>query len=289
MAKRTTPHKDRINPDIKWYKSISKSEKLTPFCPFADADKCNHYDESFGVINSPNSEFTQYPEDSKSTKFWQSPKVLYRNGERKGYKNLCPEIGYKYLDFFATNFYFFIEEKDRICRHNKLIMESVPNGQWRWYYDMIEPLHYSDCPQFSILQADPTVKEIKRSNIAKDFPKVPKAKKWEDVTITLLANDMIKIKTPKEEAKFTYHQIGLQDKRRGDRAGMLWGLLKVFAENNGFISSKNTPYDPKLPDTAKRLNNHMKKIFGIKESIYAGHYKKEKGYRTKIKFINQTF
>lgn len=128
----------------------------------------------------------------------------------------------------------------------------------------------------------------KEANTTDSFSNIPKAAKWEDVTMTLLADDMIKIKTPQGEAKFTYHQIGLQDNRKGDQAGMLWGLLKLFAKNNGFISSKNTSYDPKLPDTAKRLNNHLKKIFRIQKSIYAGHYKKEKGYKTKIKFHNQT-
>lgn len=108
--------------------------------------------------------------------------------------------------------------------------------------------------------------------------------KWENITITLIADDMVRVKTPQDEGRFTYHELGLSDKRKGDKPKMIWELLKLFAEKNGFIFSQNVKYDSKLPDTAKRLNAHLKKLFGIQDSIYKAHYKKEKGYRTKIEF-----
>jgi hypothetical protein len=112
---------------------------------------------------------------------------------------------------------------------------------------------------------------------------------WEDVTMILVAKNMLRIKTPQKEGLFTYHQLGLNDKRQGDRPTMLWSLLMLFAKSQGFISPKNTNYDPKLIDTAKRLDAHLRKIFAIDERIYQGHYKKEKGYRTRIKFEDRTF
>jgi len=111
---------------------------------------------------------------------------------------------------------------------------------------------------------------------------------WEDITITLVADNMVRIRTPKGEGRYTYPELGMKDKRVGDKPTMLWALLKIFANSQGFISSQNSKYDPKVPDTAKRLNAHLKKLFGIKESIYTAHYKKEKAYRTKIKFSDQT-
>jgi hypothetical protein len=114
--------------------------------------------------------------------------------------------------------------------------------------------------------------------------------KWEEVSITLVSNEMVRIKTPGGKDHFTYHQLGLQDKRRGDRHTMLWLWLKLFAVSEGFISSKTLPrYDPKLPDVAKRLNKKLQEVFGIQDSIYTGHFKRENGYRTKIKFENQTY
>ena len=120
--------------------------------------------------------------------------------------------------------------------------------------------------------------------------------KWEDIKITLISDsrddsyrDAVRIKTPDWEERYTYAELGLSDKRKGDEPTNLWILLKTFAINNGFISRSNTDYDPHLPETAKRLNAHLKKLFGIDESIYVAHYKKEKAYRTKIQFSNQTF
>ncbi|MGD0827804.1 MAG: hypothetical protein ABSA09_06920 [Desulfobaccales bacterium] len=113
--------------------------------------------------------------------------------------------------------------------------------------------------------------------------------RWEDIEITLLSNEMVRIKTPAREERYTYAELGLSDKRKGDAPTLLWGLLKLFAQNNGFISRENPKYDARLPNSAKRLNEHLRKLFGIDESLYTAHYKKERGYRTKIIFSNETF
>ena len=120
------------------------------------------------------------------------------------------------------------------------------------------------------------------------FPCEP-GTKWEDVTITLVANDTVRIKTPQGEGRFSYHELGMSDKRSSGKNTALWALLKFFAKNGGFISSQNPNYDRDLPDTTKRLNSHLKKLFGIEESIYTGHYKKVKGYKTRISFRDRTF
>ncbi len=112
---------------------------------------------------------------------------------------------------------------------------------------------------------------------------------WSDVFITLVADDTVRIETPQGEGRFSYHELGMSDKRTGDKPTLLWGLLKLFAQNHGFISRENPNYDPKLPSTTKRLNKRLKNLFGIKESIYVGYYKTLKGYKTKIQFHNQTF
>jgi len=119
--------------------------------------------------------------------------------------------------------------------------------------------------------------------------------KWEDITITLLSDDtdagpgLVRIRTPEGESRFTYHQLGFQDNRSPDRSTKLWALLKLFAKRTGYLRSDNMQFDRKLPDTAKRLNKHLQEVFGILESTYAGHYKKEKGYRTRIKFEDKTY
>ncbi len=142
-------------------------------------------------------------------------------------------------------------------------------------FPLPESLYSNEAHEDSTVQGEP---------LSTVFPCKP-GTKWENITITLVANDMVRIKTPQGEGRFTYHELGLSDKRKGDEPKKaLWGLFKLFAEKNNFISRENIEYDPMLPDTAKRLNAHLKKLFGIQDSIYKGHYKKEGGYRTKIKF-----
>jgi len=111
--------------------------------------------------------------------------------------------------------------------------------------------------------------------------------KWEEITITLMADDMVRIKTPQGEGRFTYGACGFADKRKGDKPTMLWALLKIFAENRGRISrSEGAQYVPQLPDTTKRLNKHLQRVFGINERIYKGHYKAEKGYTTRFTVLD---
>jgi len=111
--------------------------------------------------------------------------------------------------------------------------------------------------------------------------------KWEDVKIILVENDIVRIETPKGKGRYNCSELEMEHKT-ANKPTMLWELFKLFTENNGRVSSDNIKYDPSLPDTAKRLNQHLKQLFGIKESIYKYHYKKHKAYITKIKFIDQT-
>ena len=123
----------------------------------------------------------------------------------------------------------------------------------------------------------------------KVFPCEP-GTKWGDVKITLTGDDTVRVKTLQGEGVFSYHQLELADGRiPSGKATILWTLLKSFAKNNGFISPNTDDYDPKLPDTAKRLNKHLQKLFGIEESIYTDHYKKLKktAYRSRNLYITR--
>jgi hypothetical protein len=130
-------------------------------------------------------------------------------------------------------------------------------------------------------------KENSKAYYQKVFPCKP-GTKWEDVKITLIENEAAKIETPQGSGRFVYHELGMSDKRSGNKPTMLWAIFKFFAQNNGVLSSKNFSYNPKLPDIAKRLNKHLQEVFGIDGSIYSAHYKSRKEYRTKIVFSDQT-
>ena len=148
------------------------------------------------------------------------------------------------------------------------------------YLKNIESLNQIQLPVPLILCSD----EIRKQKIFSCKPST----KWEDVKITLVDDDVVKIETPQGGGRFSYHELGLSDRRSANKPKILWFLFKLFAQNNGCVSSTNIKYDPKLPDTAKRLNKHLQTTFDIHESIFIDHYKTKKGYKTKIFFSDQT-
>ena len=152
--------------------------------------------------------------------------------------------------------------------------------------DELEKLYFASI-DVELLEDKSTKKQ--RQTVKKTLFPCKLGTRWEDIIITLTADDKVRIKTPEGEGHFSYHEIGLSDGRKGDAPTILWEFLKILAKNNGFISYSNLQYDKNIPNWAKRLNKHLKDLFGINESIYEGHYKAQKGYRTKIQFSNQTF
>jgi len=71
-------------------------------------------------------------------------------------------------------------------------------------------------------------------------------------------------------------------------------MLKIFASAGGYISKKTMGVyaegrDNKrlnIPSLTKRLNARLRNLFQIKESIFAGTYRKNHGYKTKINFFD---
>jgi hypothetical protein len=172
---------------------------------------------------------------------------------------------------------------------------------WKWLTDIAGLAEYTEddfeklfsCLDEAIFKADDVRKFEKKYKLKpKDvetevFPCSP-GTKWEEVKVTLIENEAVRIETPLGISRFSYHELGMSDKRSANRPTMLWGLFKIFAKNQGYFSPTNDRYVPKLPDTAKRLNKHLQDLFEINESIFTDHYKAEKGYRTKIFFSDQT-
>jgi len=142
-----------------------------------------------------------------------------------------------------------------------------------------------------IFKKNDVLKFEKEHNIGqqdKVFPCKP-GTKWDKIKITLIDEEVVRVETPNGNGRFFYRELGMADDRTNDkRPNAIWILLKMFAKNQGVISRQTINYDSTLPDTAKRLNKHLQKLFGNKESIFVDHYKKEKGYKTKIFFSNQT-
>ena len=118
------------------------------------------------------------------------------------------------------------------------------------------------------------------------FP-APEGTMWSDVKIALIARNAVEISINEKKERLTYNQIGMSDRRRGDRPKMMWWFLVFLLKENGFISRASKSYEPRLTDTVKGFKVQMKNLFGIKEKVL-GHYRQEKGYKANFQTEDRT-
>ena len=192
------------------------------------------------------------------------------------------------------------EMTDEIKKTYKLVERSYYSSELKHYQEVdpdlrVKPSDFIEWSKSIGLVVPDELKEPTNRLTEKEskelhdgvFPCRP-GTRWEDIKITLTGDDTVRIETPQGKGTYTYHDLKMADRRSKKKPTMIWTLLKSFAKNEGIIAPKNTDYAPELPDTAKRFNAHLKNLFGINESIYQGHYKKIKGYKTRIFFSDQT-
>ncbi len=196
-----------------------------------------------------------------------------------------------------------IECKEKIKLTKKKIkrlkneLHSIKDPSWKHFSapDSEEELNIIIKSLVNALYKKEDIFALEHSELLKESEQAPEetvfpckpGTKWEDITIILVADDMVRVKTPQGEGRFTYHQLDFADKRKGDKPTVLWTLLRTFAENKGRISrAEGIPYLSQLPNTAKRLDWHLRKVFEINKRIYKAHYKSEKGYTTRFTVLD---
>jgi hypothetical protein len=156
-----------------------------------------------------------------------------------------------------------------------------------------------DDKPFWVIYPKSSVKVEKDELKYKEF-NCPPGTSWEQIKIALVENDIAIIKTPTINRRVSYHELGMSDIRRGNKPKKIWIILILFAQFNCrldgeipesikriLLNDYKIDYYKKLPDYTKRLNKHLKDLFGINDSIFKFHYKKHKAYITKIEFSDR--
>ncbi len=65
------------------------------------------------------------------------------------FSNFCPEVAFDTFKLFASTVIRFYDELDSDLRHKTLAVEGSRQKDWRWNYEHVAPMHYSDCPVYS--------------------------------------------------------------------------------------------------------------------------------------------
>ncbi len=96
--------------------------------------------------------------------------------------------------------------------------------------------------------------------------------KWDEISISFLADDLVRIKARNVDKKFNFGQMGFTDGRKGDEPNRQWELLKVLARNSGKVSWQDNVSVPMKRDNIKAqvkdLRKLLKAFFGLNEDPF---------------------
>lgn len=155
-----------IQPTLKWYTAISVRRGVTPRCPHAKGRLCPRYYETFSLLADAGvAGGFREAEDELLYQKWKESELLPsaaeeetsvagKDGEAAILSNFCPEVSFEVFGLFATYLSRYSDELDRDNAHAWLAERRVAGDDWRWRWQFVHELHYTDCPIYSTLEGN---------------------------------------------------------------------------------------------------------------------------------------
>lgn len=163
-----------IYPDLQWSSSISERKGISARCPHATVHRCHRYFESTSLL-SEQGITTKMPKvlHDQLLKKWEAHELWPVNAEGATsvsggrvpncFSNFCPEVAFDTFKLFASTVIRFYDDLDSDFRQKTLAKEDTHSEKdWRWNYEHIAPMHYSECPVYSKI---PKEKDMPQINI----------------------------------------------------------------------------------------------------------------------------
>jgi 5-methylcytosine-specific restriction endonuclease McrA len=100
----------------------------------------------------------------------------HQRGTISRWSHCCPEITFDCYGAFSSSGSF-IDSEDRRMRDSELKKQNALPDDWRWQYNSLQPSHFSDCREYSILSR--AVMPSKQHGKRSDARNIPLKKKWE--------------------------------------------------------------------------------------------------------------
>jgi len=164
-------------PDLEWYAGISERKNITGRCPFASVHLCPRYFESVALLSDIGIT-TKLPADVhdamlnkwKNHHAWpvtdETAAAAFGGGEKPGsFTNFCPEVAFDTFRLFACKLIKFHDSLDREYAERALVAEGATNDKdWRWNWQHVDPMHYSQCPVYAKLFPEAHVTQINNFN-----------------------------------------------------------------------------------------------------------------------------
>jgi hypothetical protein len=162
-----------VYPDLSWYMAISDRRKVTGRCPFASVQGCPRHFETTSLLSEAGTT-TKMPVDlhDRVLAKWQAhnawpatveaaASIAGSDGHAHSYSNFCPEVAYDTFRLFATTLIRFGDDIDRADVERAIEADGLGTGNdWRWNWQHVEPMHYTECPVYAKLYEEKPMAEI---------------------------------------------------------------------------------------------------------------------------------
>ena len=73
------------------------------------------------------------------------------SGRPSIFSSFCPEVSFDCFGWLVSNFAYHADEIDADIARRRLAAEDGTSHDWRWALSSAIPLHYGDCPVYSLL------------------------------------------------------------------------------------------------------------------------------------------
>ena len=145
---------------------------VPPRCPYATVHRCPRYYQSLwllgqygGATQIDSAQDEALLEKWRASDLWpvtseQEPSVYGPEGNPKMFNRFCPEVSYDRFGWFATDLYRYTDEIDLNAAHAKLGSQGTRGEDWRWAWETVHPMHYTECPLYSLLTHRPVAQEL---------------------------------------------------------------------------------------------------------------------------------
>lgn len=150
----------RVVPDKVWWEQESQKRNASSTCPYANSHKCPRYYESLVLLSHINM-IAGMTESKKAElgSFWEKtsfsslcdeevPSVSPKEyGGLSSISNFCPEVSFKYLNYYADYMYKYVDEIDQDSGTRIADRDNLTND-WRYTWMSVNPKFYLDCEVF---------------------------------------------------------------------------------------------------------------------------------------------
>ena len=150
----------RVVPDKTWWQAEAKKRDALSTCPYASSHKCPRYFESLvllsqikmiaGITESKTDELTSFWNRTSFSSLCDEevPSVSTKEyGGLSSVSNFCPEVSFKYLNYYADYMHKYVDEIDRDSGTRIADRDGLPND-WKYTWMSVNPRYYLDCEVF---------------------------------------------------------------------------------------------------------------------------------------------